>query len=40
MTGRKYKWTSKIDDENPKMYAWGPGTYIVVRPKQLIQDCN
>ena len=40
MTGRKYKWVSKIDDENPKMYAWGPGTYIVVRPKQLIQDCN
>ena len=29
-----------IDDDNPKMYAWGPGKYIVVRPKQLIQDCN
>lgn len=40
MTGRKYKWTSKIDDDNPKMYAWGPGTYLVLRPKQLIQDCN
>ena len=40
MTGRKYKWVSKIDDDNPKMYAWGPGRYIVVRPKQLVQDCN